>query len=241
MEDIEKAMDALLRASRVVVLTGAGISAESGVPTFRGEDGLWKNYRPEELATPGAFARNPELVWEWYYWRRSIIGKAEPNPGHLALKTLEDRLLDRFFLITQNVDGLHRKAGNERLVEFHGNIWINRCTRCGNERFDDTVKFEGLPTCPGCGSLERPGVVWFGEAIPSGVIRISMERVRSCDVCLVVGTSGVVQPAASLADAAKVSGAFIIEVNPQATPISYTADVSLRGKAGEVLPQLVSQ
>lgn len=228
-------------SQNLVVLTGAGISAESGIPTFRGNDGLWKNFRPEELATPYAFERNPELVWEWYYWRRGIIKSARPNSGHRALSILEEILKDRFFLITQNVDGLHRIAGNKNLIEFHGNIWISRCTSCGREEWDYNTEYRGAPKCSECGGYERPGVVWFGESIPEDVLKQSFEKAGRSDVFLIVGTSAVVEPASSLVSFARSAGAFIAEINPSETPATQLCDVSFRGKAGKVLPSIVEE
>jgi len=226
--------------TKLVVITGAGISAESGVPTFRGEDGLWRRFRAEELATSWAFQRDPKLVWEWYDWRRGIISRAKPNPGHLAIAELE-RLLPNFYLITQNVDGLHRRAGNRKLVEIHGNLWFVRCTREGTVTENYEVPLKEIPPRCRCGALLRPHVVWFGESLDPDDLRRSLELVRNCDLLLVVGTSGVVQPVASFPWEAKERGAFVLEVNPQSTPISSVADLSLRGKAGEVLPKLVEE
>jgi NAD-dependent deacetylase len=224
----------------VSVLTGAGVSAESGVPTFRGEDGLWKSYRPEELATPGAFARDPGLVWEWYDWRRQVCARTEPNPAHAAIAEL-DRVLSRFLLVTQNVDGLHARAGSRRIVELHGNIFRARCTGCGTARDDLAVPLEEIPARCECGAMLRPDVVWFGEGLPETAIAEALKASRSCDVMLVVGTSAVVQPAASMPLLAKQAGAGIIEINPDATPITPFVDLHLEGKAAEILPDLVTR
>ncbi len=223
---------------RVTVLTGAGISAESGVPTFRGEDGLWRQYRPEELATPEAFARDPRLVWEWYDWRRRLIGACRPNRAHHTLADMEAGLPD-FTLITQNVDGLHHMAGSRRVLELHGNIWRLRCTREGTTHEDRRTPLPDLPPhCADCGALLRPDVVWFGESLPSEILEAAFAAAAACDVMLVVGTSAVVQPAASLPLIARQRGAAIVEVNPQATPLSDFADLVLRQPAAQALPQL---
>ncbi len=225
---------------KVVVLTGAGISAESGIPTFRGKDGLWKNFRAEELATPEAFKRNPALVWEWYLWRRSIIEKAEPNKGHKALVELENILGDNFLLITQNVDGLHQKAGSKRLVELHGNIWRVRCLSCGANYYDYKTFYEKLPpSCKECGGLIRPDVVWFGESLPEKALNIAFQWAMACDVFVSIGTSGVVYPAAELPFLAKRHGAKVIEINPESTPISSIADVIIREPATIGVPKLL--
>lgn len=223
---------------RSAVLTGAGISAESGVPTFRGQGGLWRQYRPEQLATPQAFARDPKLVWEWYDWRRGLIGACQPNPAHHTLAEMEARLPD-FTLITQNIDGLHRLAGNQRVLELHGDIWRMRCTREGTRLVDRTTPLPELPPrCPQCGALLRPDVVWFGEALPADVLQAAFDHAAACDIMLVVGTSAVVQPAASLPLVAKQNGAVLVEVNPQPTPLSDYVDLSLRQPAARALPQL---
>jgi NAD-dependent deacetylase len=235
----------LRRASRILALTGAGISAESGVPTFRGPGGLWRQFRPEDLATPGAFDADPVLVWEWYRWRRDKLRQAQPNAGHEALARFEARH-SGFSVVTQNVDGLHHRAGSTRVVEVHGNIWRSRCVRgCGfviDESPDRAVAAPdldaaGLPRCE-CGALLRPGVVWFGEALDPDTIGRAFAMARACEVLLVVGTSSLVYPAAALPDAAQGAGARIIEINPDTTPLTATADVSFRGSAGEILPAL---
>ncbi len=228
----------LAEAERVVVLTGAGISAESGVPTFRGTGGLWRQHRPEDLATPEAFARGPRLVWEWYDWRRARVAKAEPNPGHLALAQLERRVPD-FTLITQNVDGLHERAGSRRVLKLHGDIWTLHCLGCGLEETNHDVPLREIPPRCTCGGLFRPGVVWFGEALPADVLRQAMEAAAHAQVFLVVGTSAVVQPAASLPLLAQQNEAKLVEVNLEETPLSAQADASFWGKAGELLPRLL--
>ena len=233
----EKTIKAIQNSEKTVVLTGAGISAESGVPTFRGEEGLWRNFRAEELATPSAFQRDPKLVWEWYDWRRNLIKPLHPNAGHKVIASIEKKKPD-FKLITQNVDGLHRKAGNEECVELHGNIWKTRCTEEGKvtENLESPLK-KIPPTCE-CGAMLRPHIVWFGESLPSDAIQSSYQAVENCDLMLVVGTSAVVQPAALLPGIAKNSGAFVIEVNAEETPVSSLADDSYIGKAGVILPLL---
>ena len=223
---------------RIMALTGAGISAESGVPTFRGEGGLWHQHRPEELATPGAFSRDPKLVWEWYDWRRSLIGACQPNPAHRTLVDMEAEL-PNFTLITQNVDGLHRLAGNRRLLELHGDIWRLRCTREGTGQVDRTTPLPEIPPhCANCGALLRPDVVWFGEALPTDILEAAFAVTAICDVVLVIGTSALVQPAASLPLIAKENGAALVEINPQPTPLSDYADLSLRQPSAQALPQL---
>lgn len=222
----------------MVVLTGAGVSAESGIPTFRGPDGLWRNHRPQDLATPDAFARDPRLVWEWYDWRRQRIAEARPNPGHEALARLESRLHD-FLLVTQNVDGLHRRAGSRNVVELHGNIWKIRCSRCGAEREDRTAPLAEVPPRCSCGGFGRPGVVWFGEALPEGAMEQAASALETADLFLMIGTSAVVWPAAGLGELALRRDIPVIEINPE--PTSYSERVlSLRGKAGEVLPAIVA-
>lgn len=235
---MQQARKWLREAASVVVLTGAGISAESGVPTFRGSGGLWRSYRPEDLATPEAFARHPELVWEWYDWRRSLIARAQPNPGHQALAELERRK-KAFLLVTQNVDGLHERAGSRRLVKLHGDIWMVRCTACGVRQRDERAPLPELPPRCACGGLLRPDVVWFGEPLPAAAWEEAETAARSAGVMLVVGTSAAVYPAAGLAPLAKGAGARLIEINVDETPLSQWADCSLRGKAAELLPRLI--
>jgi len=228
-------------ARRVAVLTGAGVSAESGVPTFRGEEGLWRKYSPQELATPQAFARDPKLVWEWYDWRRGLIAPLEPNPAHRFIALLERRV-PQFLLITQNIDGLHQKAGSKRLVELHGNIWKVRCTREGTVKEDRRVPLPEIPPrCESCGALLRPHVVWFGESLPVDALEEAMEAAENCDLFLVVGTSGVVYPAAALPQVARSHGALVVEINPEETPLTSLATWSLQGKAGEVAQRLARE
>ena len=220
------------------VLTGAGVSAESGVPTFRGPDGLWKQRNPMSLATPKAFAADPEEVWEWYQWRRETIRECSPNAGHRVLAAVEREKPD-FLLVTQNVDGLHQAAGSRRLVEIHGSIWTVRCTVCGRER-EERGRFAALPPlCASCGGILRPGVVWFGERLPVDAVEAAEEMLGRCEVLVVAGTSAAVVPASGYASAAKRRGARVIEVNPEETPISGLCDATLRGTSAEILPGLL--
>jgi NAD-dependent deacetylase len=228
----------LHRSTPVAVLTGAGVSAESGVPTFRDEGGLWHSYRAQDLATPQAFRRDPALVWQWYDWRRSIVGACRPNTAHHALADME-QALDDFVLVTQNVDGLHRLAGSRRVLELHGNIWRLRCTlECRPAWEDRRVPLPEIPPrCPGCGALARPDVVWFGEALPGEALMAAMEASRRCALMLVVGTSALVQPAASLPLLALDNGAYLVEINPAAAPLSHLAGEVLREPAAQALPR----
>jgi NAD-dependent deacetylase len=221
---------------RIAVLTGAGISAESGIPTFRGQDGLWKQFRAEELATPQAFYRDPGLVWEWYDWRRNIIASKKPHAGHRVLARWEG-YFPYFVLITQNVDGLHRRAGSQNILELHGNIWEVRCTKEGivTENHESPLK-SIPPLCPACRSILRPNVVWFGEALPSETLEEAYAASSSCDLMFVIGTSAFVHPAASLPLLVSQRGATVVEVNPGPTPLTPRADFVFQGKAGEVLP-----
>ncbi len=232
-------IETLRRSRHVLVLTGSGASAESGVPTFRdAQTGLWQQYNPMDLATSEAFLEDPALIWRWYRWRRELVAKAEPNPGHLALVRLAD-IVPRLTLITQNVDGLHQRAGSTGVVEFHGNLFENRC-------FSEGIVVNGgddqaaVPTCTACGGMLRPGVVWFGEAIPATALESAASAAADCDVFLSIGTSSVVWPAAGLADAARSNGATVIEINPDVTPQSGQSHHCLQGKSGEVLPELVT-
>jgi NAD-dependent deacetylase len=228
----------LASARAVAVLTGAGISADSGVPTFRGADGLWRNFRAEDLATPEAFARDPRLVWEWYDWRRGLIATTHPNPAHHALVELERRI-ERFWLMTQNVDGLHEAAGTRRLIELHGNIWKVRCTGCGQVTGNRQVPIPILPSCGGCGGLLRPHIVWFGESLDPNDLDRSEEGLTACEVLLIIGTSGVVYPAASFASVARAAGAYVAEINLDPTPNSSVVDIAIQGRAKDVVPELV--
>jgi len=238
-ESLRDLAQLLSAAERLVVLTGAGISVESGIPPFRGPEGLWRTFRPEQLATPQAFQQDPHLVWEWYDWRRGKIASTRPNPGHEALVRLEDRVPE-FTLLTQNVDGLHRLAGSKRLLEIHGNIWEVRCLECGRVTEDRRVPLPLLPHCELCGGLLRPNVVWFGESLNPDILRQAEAALVHAQVVLVVGTSAVVQPAASFALWARQSGAKIAEINLDPTPLTARCDVALTGKAGEILPRLLT-
>jgi NAD-dependent deacetylase len=225
-------------AEHIAILTGAGISAESGVPTFRGTNGIWSKFKPEELARMDAFLANPELVWEWYQHRRDILANVKPNPAHFALAEWE-RKAPKFVIATQNVDGLHRIAGSKNVLELHGNIRINKCLRCSHEWPDEDLSFEGkIPMCP-CGGMLRPGVVWFGEMLPQDVLEAAFLAAQKCDLFLTIGTSSVVYPAASLPEIAKESGAKVIEVNVEETPFTKWADYHFRGLAGAILPKIV--
>ena len=229
----------LAEARRVVAFTGAGISAESGIPTFRGQGGLWRTCRAEDLATTDAFRRDPKLVWEWYDWRRGLIAKAQPNPGHLALAELEQRA-PKFTLVTQNVDGLHDRAGSRNVLKLHGDIWRLRCTGCGQESDDFRTPLPELPPrCNSCGAMLRPGVVWFGESLPHDVWAKAAEASSTADVFFAIGTSAVVHPAAGLIGIAHRGGATTVEINPDATPYSDVVRYSIRGGSGEVLPALL--
>jgi NAD-dependent deacetylase len=234
---IEQVKDWIAKANAVAVLTGAGISAESGVPTFRGAGGLWRDHKPEELATADAFARDPKLVWEWYNWRREIIAKAAPNAAHRALVKLEIAK-PRFTLITQNVDGLHDMAGNGKILRLHGDIWRLRCTVCGANFPNRKAPLPKIPPHCACGGLARPGVVWFGEPLPDGMMKEAEHAASAAEVFLVVGTSAVVHPAASLVPYAKQAGAKVVEINPEPTPMTGIVDCAIAGAAGDILPQL---
>ncbi len=237
-EKVHVLKEKLRGAGSVAVLTGAGISAESGVPTFRGEGGLWKQYRAMDLATPEAFLRDPKLVWEFYGWRREVLAPLSPNPGHYALAELERRV-PHFTLITQNIDGLHRKAGSKNILELHGNIWWVRCTHCGVLVEDRTMPLPELPKCGSCEGLLRPHVVWFGEMLDTEILDKAYEAINGCDVMMVVGTSGTVQPAASMGLVARKRRAMVAEINLEPTPYADAYEVSITGKSGEILPQLL--
>lgn len=236
---IERAAALLGKARHVCVLTGAGISAESGIPTFRDAlTGLWSKFRPEDLATPEAFERDPQFVWKWYEWRRELIRRAEPNAGHRALAELARRV-PRLTLVTQNVDGLHQRAGSTSVLEYHGNILRDRCTveQVIADRSADAPA--GLPRCAACGGLLRPDVVWFGEMIPRDALLQADAAAEDCDAFLSIGTSSLVYPAAGLAETALRRGVPVIEVNPNDTDLTPHADIALRGPAGIVLPELL--
>lgn len=235
---LAEARQILARAKSIAVLTGAGISAESGLPTFRGPGGLWRNYRPEDLATPQAFARDPATVWEWYNWRRSVHAECVPNAGHNALAQLEQRS-EAFLLITQNVDALHERAGSRNVIHLHGSLWRVRCLECHTETPNEDVPLAPVPPRCSCGGMLRPAVVWFGEPLPLDLLRLAADAAQGAEAFLVVGTSGMVYPAAQLPHIALESGVRVIEVNPEETQLSRHAAVFLRGAAGEILPRLV--
>jgi NAD-dependent deacetylase len=236
--DLEQPRRWLAEAQSVAALTGAGISAESGVPTFRGPGGVWRNYRAEDLATPRGFARDPQLVWEWYDWRRQVLSEVQPNAAHRGLGELEARK-PRFTLITQNVDGLHDRAGSRHILKLHGDIWRLRCTVCPRHWTDRRAPLPELPPRCSCGAMARPAVVWFGEPLPTGIIEEARDAVARADLVLVIGTSAVVYPAAGLIPFARHAGVRIVEINLAATPFSDSVDCVLQGKAGEILPQLL--
>ncbi|HUH13670.1 MAG TPA: NAD-dependent deacylase [Longimicrobiales bacterium] len=251
-ESVARGRALLAEARRILVLTGAGISADSGVPTFRGPGGLWKRRRPEELATPQAFRSDPRLVWEWYAWRRERVRSCAPSAGHLALARWA-RSRPGITLVTQNVDGLHEAAARQlgaapadapaAPLELHGSLFRVRCTACGAERPHrepvDASAPETLPRCETCGGLLRPAVVWFGEPLPRAVLERALEAAARADACLVVGTSGVVYPAAGLATEAVRGGAALVEVNPEPTPLSLLATVTIRAGSAATLPELL--
>ncbi|MBD3221228.1 NAD-dependent protein deacylase [bacterium] len=225
--------------ARVAVLSGAGISAASGIPTFRGgsDDALWSRYRPEQLATPEAFERDPELVWRWYDWRRGLIADAAPNEAHHAL--VELATITDVRVITQNVDGYHQQAGSQDVIEYHGNIWTVRCTSCHFEDLDHRVPIPIPPRCPRCHELVRPAVVWFGEGIPTEAAAEAEKVAAACDILLVVGTAGAVYPAAGLVTVAGVNQATIAEFNLEPSAITQRADLYVPGSAAETLPLLL--
>ena len=228
-----------MQTPKLAALTGAGVSQESGLRTFRdAQEGLWVQYKPEDLASPKAFERDPKLVWDWYAWRREAIKGVRPNAGHYALVEIEKHI-PQFTLITQNVDGLHRMAGNQNVLELHGNIQRVRCSECGKFAKEWEDNLETVPQCKSCSGLLRPDVVWFGESLPLDQLASAVEAARACDVFFSIGTSGVVQPAASLAHAARNKGAVVVEINAEPTSLTEKADFFFQGKSGEILPELV--
>lgn len=244
---MDEAAKLLARSRFAIAFTGAGISAESGVPTFRGFNGLWKRHRPEELATPEAFRKDPHLVWSFYRWRMGLIRKAKPNGAHYALAELEEMGILKA-VITQNVDDLHREAGTKNLIELHGNIFRVRCTSCTyrenlkeSGRLGEFLKEKDLPKCPLCGSLLRPDVVWFGEPLPRKALEKAFQLAERADLVLVIGTSGVIYPAAYIPQIVKETGGKVIEVNTEESGVTPIADVFLRGKAGEVMGELMEK
>ena len=231
----------LRKAERVVALTGAGVSQESGLRTFRdAQTGLWVQYKPTELASPEAFARDPKLVWDWYAWRREAIKGVRPNPGHYALADMAHHVPD-FSLITQNVDGLHRMAGSPHVIELHGNIQRVKCSSCGQQAQTWEEADGNVPQCESCGGLLRPDVVWFGESLPRAELEAAVAAARACHVFFSIGTSCLVQPAASLAYAARNRGAVVVEINAEPTPLTEKVDFALHGKSGEILPDLIQE
>lgn len=238
-DDIRRVAKILLDARNVVALTGAGISADSGIPTFRGSDGLWRRFKPEQLATPVAFQKNPKLVWEWYSWRISMVLRAEPNPAHLALKKLED-MGKLSVVITQNVDDLHERAGTRNIIKLHGDILTARCTVCGRKVRFSAPPEDIPPKCNVCGGLMRPDVVWFGEPLPSDALERAFSVSASADAMIVIGTSGVVYPAGALPFVTRSYGGIVIEINIDKSAITSVASVFLRNRASVVLPHVVS-
>jgi NAD-dependent deacetylase len=229
----------LKEAKHIVAFTGAGISAESGVPTFRGDDGLWKKFKPEELANFDAFIRNPDLVWEWYKYRKELIANVRPNSGHYALAEMET-MFEKFAVITQNIDNLHRRAGSKNVYELHGNIERNYCISCGVLYSNEEILQQNkAPRCIKCDGLIRPDVVWFGEMLPADEWEKSEDAAKWAEVFLSVGTSSIVYPAAGLPQIAKHSGSYVIEINIEPTELSHRADETIVGRSGEVLPELV--
>jgi NAD-dependent deacetylase len=232
-------IDTLINSESIIFFTGAGVSAESGIPTFRGKEGLWNKFKPEELANFNAFIRNPELVWEWYNYRRKIVQEAKPNAAHLTVAEMQNHFED-VTVVTQNVDNLHRRAGSKKIFELHGNIEKNYCINC-KKNFNEELDFSsGVPKCE-CGGLIRPGVVWFGEFLPEDQYLGGEKAAMKADVFFVVGTSAVVYPAAGLVYTAKASGAVIVEVNLEETEISSSVNYSYFGKAGEILPKIFEE
>ena len=238
MELSDRLLKRLEKAYSVAVLTGAGISASSGIPTFRGKDGIWKKFKPEELANYNAFVKNPKLVWEWYGWRRNLIKNVRPNPAHYALVDLENIFKD-FAVITQNVDNLHSLAGSNKLIELHGNIMRNKCIECGKPFEGDFNLKEGIPKCTTCGGMIRPNVVWFGENLPEDQIMAAQELAMRCEVFFSIGTSSIVEPAASLPYMAKGNGAYLVEINIEETPLTGSANEFIQVPADKILPELI--
>jgi len=234
----QKLLTRIKNASAVTVVSGAGISAESGVPTFRGKDGIWENQKVEELATLQALNNNPDLFWKFYNWRKKLINDVKPNLGHYALVDFE-RIYENFLLITQNVDNLHREAGNEKIVELHGNIFDTKCSKCNKIHSEPIAERDQIPACKFCGGQLRPDVVLFGENLQEKKLRDAQEASAGCEIFFSVGTSSIVEPAASLPYLAKANGSYVIEINPEETPLSEHADECLRGPTGKLLPALV--
>ena len=238
---LEELVGKLRNCSKAVVLTGAGISAESGVPTFRGKEGLWGKFKPEQLASMDAFMSSPKIVWEWYNWRRDLIAKVKPNAGHAALVNLEN-LIDEFTLVTQNVDNLHVLAGSKSILELHGNIFRNKCMDC-NALYEEEgdINPDKIPACTQCNGKIRPDIVWFGEMLDSDIINTAFQRAEEAELFFAIGTSALVHPAASLLVVAKQHGAILIEINVERTALSDIVDYHFEGKSGQFLPELVEQ
>jgi len=229
----------LKNSDSILIFTGAGISAESGIETFRGKGGLWNKMQPEELASFRGFIKNPNLVWEWYQYRRKIVHETAPNPGHYAIAELE-KYYKSVSVVTQNVDNLHNRAGSTNVLELHGNIERNFCVDCNT--FFGVEEFHSVneaPKCPKCGGMIRPDVVWFGENLPEGVFERATALARASDICFIVGTSAVVYPAAYIPITAKNSGAYLVEINIEPTEITHSVDLSIIGKSGELLPEII--
>lgn len=234
-----KLIEILAEIKHVAVMTGAGISAESGIQTFRDPDGLWAKFDPRELASVSGFMENSAIVWDWYNHRRDIIGSCSPNPGHYAIANMQD-MFERFDLITQNVDRLHQLAGSNDVMELHGNIIENHCLDC-NRKFEEEISPTELPHCKYCGGKIRPSVVWFGELLPEDAFRRAEDAALNCDVFFSIGTSSEVYPAANLAFLAKNSGAIVVEINPSTTSLTKYADFVMNDKSGIVLPRIVEK
>lgn len=236
---MDELIEKLKQAKSIVFFTGAGISAESGIPTFRGKDGIWNKLKPEELANFNAFLRNPNMVWEWYNHRKKIVHESKPNAGHLAMAEMQN-YFSNVTVITQNIDNLHRRAGSNTIYELHGNIERNYCIKCGKKYNDELNFIDKAPTCD-CGGLIRPDVVWFGEYLPQDQFISSEEAAVKSDIFFVVGTSGIVYPAAGIILTAKKSGAYIVEINIEETEVTRYADKSFFGEAGKILPQILQK
>lgn len=241
MEFSSEFIEKLASAKSIVFFTGAGISAESGISTFRGKDGIWNKLRPEELADFNAFLKNPDLVWEWYQYRKKIINESKPNPGHIAIAGFE-KYYDKVSVATQNIDNLHKRAGSTTIYELHGNIERNYCIKCGANFETIEYKYtDKAPKCEKCGGLVRPDIVWFGEMLPQEVFAEAETAAEWSDICFVVGTSAVVYPAAYIPTSAKKNGSYVVEINIEETELSSLADYSIFGKSGEVLPMILDK
>ena len=238
MELSDKLLKRMEKAYSVAVLTGAGISAASGIPTFRGKDGIWQKFKPEELANYNAFTKNPKLVWEWYEWRKNLIKAVRPNPAHYALVDLEN-IYEDFAVITQNVDNLHFLAGSRKVIELHGNIMRSKCVKCSKPFKGMFNLGQGIPKCPACGGMIRPDVVWFGENLPEAEMTAAQELAMRCEVFLSIGTSGLVEPAASLPYMAKANGAYLVEINTEKTVLTGSVDEFIQQSADKILPELI--